>query len=106
MPIIAMTANAMKGDRERCLQSGMNDYITKPIDRKALFKTMAYWLNEPEADGGAAVDEAISAGEPADVGEQPLTEDATAALTDLLDSIEAAAEPVPDARPKRVEEYR
>ncbi len=43
-PIIAMTANAMAGDRERCLESGMNDHIAKPIDPDAMALTLARWL--------------------------------------------------------------
>ncbi len=43
-PIIAMTANAMAGDRERCLESGMNDHIPKPIDPDRLALTLAQWL--------------------------------------------------------------
>ena len=47
-PIIAMTASAMTGDRERCLESGMNDHIPKPIDPDRLALTLAHWL---EASG-------------------------------------------------------
>ncbi len=43
-PIIAMTANAMKGDRELCLEAGMNDYITKPIKREIVFRVLEKWL--------------------------------------------------------------
>ena len=46
LPIIAMTANAMKGDREQCLEAGMNDYVSKPIDRELLLATLKKWLSE------------------------------------------------------------
>jgi CheY-like chemotaxis protein len=41
--VIATTANAMAGDDRRCLAAGMNDYITKPIDRARLLGTVARW---------------------------------------------------------------
>ena len=48
VPIIAMTANAMKGDREKCLESGMNDYITKPVKLEQLAETISLWI-EPKS---------------------------------------------------------
>ncbi len=44
IPIVALTANAIKGDRERCLETGMDDYLTKPVRQKNLLEVITRWL--------------------------------------------------------------
>ena len=57
-PIIGMTAYAFAEDREACLAAGMNDYISKPIDRAELIRKVRQWTAIPSRDGGAQPAEA------------------------------------------------
>ncbi|THC43327.1 hybrid sensor histidine kinase/response regulator [Massilia sp. Mn16-1_5] len=54
LPIVAMTAHAMAGDRERSLAAGMNDHLAKPVDPDQLFRTLLAWIDPGRLEGRAA----------------------------------------------------
>jgi PAS domain S-box-containing protein len=79
--IIAMTAHAMEGDRERCLEVGMNDYISKPVSANALVDVLTKWLPQSHkskgpasAPAGPVASPPASAGEPAVFNRAAFTE--------------------------------
>jgi len=63
MPVVALTANALRDDADKCLAAGMDDYITKPVSLKRLAETLRRWL--PDADGDAIRAEPVETPSPA-----------------------------------------
>ena len=103
LPILAMTANAMAGDREKTLACGMNDHIPKPINVSLLFETMARWIHPSTNNQDARTTETLSAQAPETRQAKTLPKPAAAApdkgqqiellqqLRTLLEEYDAAA---------------
>jgi len=89
MPIIAITANALQGDRESCLAAGMDDYLSKPFTQQALGQTLSRWISLPRV------------APPAEASE-PAAEDGSIINLQALDNIRALSPGNGDALLERV----
>ena len=89
LPIIAMTANAMQQDRDRCLAAGMNGYVAKPIDPDDLWRTLLRWI--------PARAQAVAADATVPLANAPVAVRSAAAPAALVSAISSTPPPAPTA---------
>lgn len=85
IPIIAMTANAMQGDRETYLEGGMNEYVSKPIDQRELVNAIVRQSNIEMPDMTTLLLHKKTGSAPE---QKPITADAEGKMSDLIGDIE------------------
>ncbi|WP_282608371.1 hybrid sensor histidine kinase/response regulator [Pelagibius sp. Alg239-R121] len=90
IPIVALTANAIQGDQERCIEAGMNDYISKPVEKKALFEVLESYLtqsNTSSDEAGETQNADAASSEPANTDRAPTPVVKLDRLRELCDEI-------------------
>jgi len=87
VPIIAMTAYAMSGDRELCLQAGMDDYVSKPLEPRVLFNVIERWAQKLDAQKDGELDVSL------DLGRNWLAEDEPASNPNPVSFPQADSQP-------------
>jgi CheY-like chemotaxis protein/HPt (histidine-containing phosphotransfer) domain-containing protein len=108
VPIIAMTANAMQGDREKCLLAGMNDYISKPVSPKVLVEKLEQWLQKEQDTNNSQKDITVEISKATLVSQSPIFD--RAGFLDRLMGDEDIAEKIIevflDDIPKQIESLK
>ncbi len=103
VPIIAMTANAMKGDREKCLEAGMDDYLAKPVKKDELAKALLKWLT---AGDSAKVPQQEEKGAPPDASLLFDKADLLSRMDDDQDFVRMILDESMEELPKQLAELR